>query len=433
MQTEMNYQIGLALNNDLVCRQISFLADCLACGTLVLFSRYIQLGRKASVVAVSILLSMPVMIASVSSCDVDLPLAAWLALSVYTLLHIESTSSAKIYLVPAFFAGMAVSTKIFGVFVFPLLFMVVFCKKNFFIKNLLTLLLVPCSMGIPWFLKSFLHKGTILSINHTLISSQGLGLPMGIDTQNPVINFLVNVFLRIAISPWTFSLVPSQHQQEMMGPLFITLLPFACLIKLPPKPKILLQCSCVYLFCILLMEMLFIPAGASIRYVLVIALFCIPVCLLIVKELKKHSVIFYNLLLLLIAAQVSLGSILLVKKYHKDWIALLTLKNKNLYYESILPEYPAINYINDLQSSSKVMTIFNFDNYLIKKPYISAYRHYTCRNELIEDLKKHSITHIFANNVLDTTTNATIFPELVDKKIVFSKNGFYVFEIGNEF
>jgi hypothetical protein len=429
MMTEMNYQIGLAFNNDLICRQISLLADCLACGSLLLFCSYLQLGSKASVVAISVLLSMPVMIASVSTCDVDLPLAAWISLSVYTLLHMDCTSSSKKILVPAFFAGMAVGTKIFGIFVFPLLLLIVINKKDISIKNLLTLLLIPSGMGLPWFLKSFLHKGTILSINHSLINSQGLGLPMGIDTQNPVISFLVNVFLRIAASPWTFSLIPSQHQQEMLGPLFISLLPFAILIKLPSQPKMLLQCCIVYFACILLMEILFIPAGASIRYVLVIALLCLPVCIFIIKELKRHNRFFYKVILLLIAAQISLGSILLVKRYHKDWIALITFKDRDNYYECILPEYPAIKFINQLQSSSKIMTMLNFDNYLIKKPFISVYRYYTNANDLTEDLNKHSITHIFANNVLDTSTNAKIFPELTKKKIVFSENGFYVFEI----
>jgi ABC-type multidrug transport system fused ATPase/permease subunit len=429
MLAEMNYQIGLAFNNDLICRQISFLADCLACGSMLLFCKYLNLGSKASVVAISVLLSMPVMIASISTCDVDLPLAAWIVLSVYTLLHIDTISPAKKFLLPAFFAGMAVSTKIFGVFVFPLLLMIIIYKKYFVIKNLLTLLVVPSSMGLPWFLKSFIHKGTILSIKHSHINSQGLGLPMGIYVENPVIDFLVNVFLRITAAPWTFSLIPSQHQQEMLGPLFIALLPFAFLIKLPPQPKILLQCSGIYLACILLMEMFFIPAGASIRYVLVIILFCIPVCILIIKEFRRYNQFIYKLILLMIAVQISLGSILFVKRYHKDWIALLTLKSRDSYYESILPEYPAIEFMNNLQSSSKIMTTLNFDNYLIKRPYISVYKHYSTTNELSEDLKKHAITHIFANNVLDTTANAKIFPYFTNKKMVFSENGFCVFEI----
>jgi hypothetical protein len=139
--------------------------------------------------------------------------------------------------------------------------------------------------------------------------------------------------------------------------------------------------------------------------------------------------IFYKIVILIIALQISFGSLLLVKRYHKDWIALLTSKSSTDYYESILPEYPAINYINNLQTGPKIMTLYNFDNYLVKKPYITAFRHYTNRGDLIEDIRKYGITHIFANNVLDTTGNATVYPELDTKNTVFSKNGFYVFEI----
>jgi hypothetical protein len=428
MMTEMNFMVGLALKNDLVCRQMSFLTECMAVGALTLFCRTLSLNWKAVSLAVSSLLTLTVTIASVSSCDVDFAMASWIALSVFTLIKIIDQHQSKQILIPAFFAGMAMSTKIFGVFVIPVLLTVLIYKKRLSWHHLLPLVIIPFIMGSPWYLKSFIHRGTFLSINKSLIESQGLGLPMGFDIPDRLLHFMTNVVLRTIAAPWSFTLMPSQHQQDSLGPLIIALLPFALLIKLSSKPKLMLTLSGVYIGCILLMEMFFIPGGSSIRYSIVISLFCIPVCMVLLRELKISHHLISRLLMLFLTIQISLGLILLIKRYHYDWIALLTLKDSDSYYSYILPEYPAIRFINNLPESSTVMTLYNYDNYLIKKKYISAYRHYTDKNDLLMDLQKHSVSYIFANDVLDRSSNEKTFPEL-DKTTVFAENGFYVYKV----
>jgi hypothetical protein len=424
--------IGLAFNNDLICRQISFFTEVMACGALLLFCRKFRLSRKESSISISIFLTLTVSNASLSSCDVDFALASWIALSVYSLLKNLNNPSIKQLLVPAFFAGMAMSTKIFGIFVLTVLLMTLIYKKKLYFQKLFFLFFIPFIMVLPWYLKSIFHKGTFLSINPSLIHSQGLGLPMGFDVQNSIAHFSINVILRTISAPWTFSLMPSQHQQDSLGPFFLALLPFVLLIKLPSLPKLFLFLSGVYLGCILILEMLFIPGGASIRYLIVLPVFCIPVCMIILKEIKSSHQFIYRFLTVLVSIQICLGSILLVKRYHKDWIALLTLKSRDDYYSSILPEYSAIKYINSLPDTATVMTLFNYDNYLIRKPFISAYRRYTSKNDLRQDLNKYSISYIFANNVLDTATNSTFFSNFDISTNVFSANGFYVYKILSE-
>jgi hypothetical protein len=252
---------------------------------------------------------------------------------------------------------------------------------------------------------------------------------MGVSVDSPPAQFLINVVVRILAAPWTFSLVPSQHQQDCLGPLFIALLPFALIVKTSGGPLMLLKLAGVYLAGILFMEMLFIPAGASIRYLLVVPLFLIPVCLYLLKNIHLRYPGTGRVITFLMMVQIALGTVLLIKRFHKDWLAILMLKDRNAYYESVLPQYPAIKYVNDIRGDVKVMTIYNYDNYLIQKPYISAYRNYAGGDALREDIRRHSITHIFANDVFDTASNSAAFPQLAGKHIVFARNGFYVYKI----
>lgn len=430
MLTEMNFMIGLAFNNDLICRQISFLTECMGVGALVLFCRTLLLNWNEVCIAVATLLTLTVTIASVSTCDVDFAMAAWIALSVYTLVKIVDQQRSKQIIIPAFFAGMAMSTKIFGVFVLPTLLFLLLYKKKVSTGKLIPVIAIPLMMGSLWYIKSYIHKGTLLSINRSLIESQGLGLPMGFDIHNQFLHFVTNVVLRTVIAPWTFTLFPSQHQQDSFGPFFVALLPFVVLTKLSSESKLMITLAGIYLSCILLMEMVFIPGGSSIRYSLVLPIFLIPVCLTTLKDMKFIHNSIVTILRFFLLIQIALGSIHLIKRYHQDWIALLTLQDRDRYYSHLLPQYPSIRYINTIPEECTILTLYNYDNYLIKKQYISAYRHYTNKDDLFMDLKKHSVSYIFANNVFDTSSNASAFADL-DKTTVFSQNGFYVYKVNN--
>lgn len=429
MLTEMNYMIGLAMGNDIICRQIDLMMGIVCCGTLFLNCRICSLSNRQILTACIIFLTMPPVISSMCSCDVDLSMAAWICLSVSAARKAIMNNSLGAIIVSAIFAGMAMETKIFGVFILPVLFGTFLLLKNYQWKRFSVLMIVPLLMALPWYIKSLLNRGTFLSISKSLLWDQGLGKPMGLSIENPVLYSLINGVVRFAVAPWTFSIMPSQHQQDMLGPLFISILPLAFLVRLNWEEKYLSFAAIVYLFMTLLMEMLFIPGGASVRYLLMVPLFLIPVCLHIHSKLRTHYPKVHTLLSILITVQILCGAVLLVKRYHKDWIAILMNKSRDEYYQSILPQYPAIRFINESKDHNPVMTIYNYDNYLLKKPYISAPGKYHSREQLLDDLRRYSIGYIYANDVFDTLSNRNAFPELENKQVVFCKNGFYVFKI----
>lgn len=432
MLTEMNYTIGLVLGNDLICRQIDVMLGIITLGAIVLHCRLCNLSIKETITGCTIFLSMTVVIASLSSCDVDLALSAWISLSLYFFRKSVLEKSAGLLFIAAMFGGMAMETKIFGCFVLPLLIASALLLKEYSCKKLILVCMIASLLAAPWYIKSYLYQGTILSIGKELISEQGLGNPLGFQIHNPIVSFLVNTFLRVLLAPWSFSIMPSQHQQEMLGPLFLIVIPFTFIVKLNSETKYLLRMAGIYLALVLIMEMVFIPGGSSIRYLLTVPVFLIPVSLHIIQKLKNDNRLgIYSFLMILVIVQISLGTILLIKRYHKDWIALLTNKDRHCYYESILPQYPAIKFINDLKESGTIMTIYNYDNYLIKVPYISAPRYYANQQELVEDIQKYSISYIFANDIFDTVSNRNAFPQLPNKNVVFSKNGFYVYKVSD--
>jgi hypothetical protein len=432
MLTEMNFMIGMAAGNDSVCRQIDFVTGLLACGALALFSGKCGLNRTMTMLGCILFLTMTVVIAAYTGCDVDLSMAAWIALAIYCAMEERDHKTPGALILAALFTGMALQTKIFGVFAVPVVLLAAGMPKRETWKKHAILMVTPLLMALPWYAKSYLFTGSILAIPGTMIKDQGLGLPMGIAAASPLINILINVPLRIVSAPWTFSLMPSLHQQEMLGPLFIMLLPFAFVVALSGMSKRLIWLSAVYLAEVLFMEMVFIPGGASIRYTLVIPLLLIPVVVRIVSDLRRAWPVAGRIVTALLLLQIAFGTLLLVKRYHRDWIALVQLKSRTGYYESILPQYPAINYVNNLPQGAKVLTIFNYDNYLVTIPYIAAYRSWNNRDTLLADLARYRITHILANNVFDTASNRTAFGVFDEQQLVFSRNGFRVFAVEPE-
>jgi hypothetical protein len=132
---------------------------------------------------------------------------------------------------------------------------------------------------------------------------------------------------------------------------------------------------------------------------------------------------------IMVLCMVVLGAILFFKRYHKEWRALALNQSRAAYYGSVLPEYPALAAINAIHDGKGVMPVYNYDDYLITIPFVTAYRAYPTVDSMRADLRTKNIGYVFANNKLDTTENSRAFPELQPKKIIAAANGFYVYKL----
>ncbi len=432
MLTEIHFMLGLALGNDIICKSLSFMLGVFSLGAIAHLYNQLSTGKGTLLCCLIFCTTTPI-IANMSNCDVDIPQALWTILSLCVLDCYFNNKRTSLLVVSGFFAGMALQTKIFGVFVIPLLIIRVVLEDNKSInllaktKVLLFLMPVPLLMGLPWYIKSYIYNGTVLSITK-YSSNPGMPTPMGIECINQFSYWIYNSLVRMISAPWTFSLFPSQHRGNTLGPLLLAVLPFLFFLKKPPKIIIFLVLMSVYLLQVLVMEMLFIQVGSSIRYSLVLLFWGIPLVVWTIEHLNQHKKT-QRMLYVFVFISVFLGTILFIKRYHKEWIAHITFQSRDSYYHAILPEYPVIAKINQLDDDKVVIPIYNYSDYLLSKPYITAHRRYASRKDILEDFKSKNIRYIFANNKLDIKDNRGVFPEIPEKQCLFTKNEYYLYLI----
>ncbi len=434
MLTEMNFMIGLVFNNDIICKTLSFLLALMTLATIAYLCTLYFNTNKIIIPSMLVFCTFTCVIANMSNCDVDIPQALWTVLALISLeLYIKERE--KWYIViAAILAGMAVQTKIFGIFAISVLIIRLLIHKKHLIfspdgiKGVLTLTIIPFLMGLPWYIKSYIYNDTILSISHSSIVGQGLAHPMGIQCTSHFCYWFVNVFLRIFAAPWTFSIFPGQHQSGTFGPLFLAILPFLLFINIPKKIKTLLFMIGIFLAQILFMEIWFIQGGTSIRYSIFILITGAPLIVWTVNQLGNYPKT-QKILHIMIICLVCLGSLIFIKRYNKEWVAFLTFQSRDQYYNKILPEYAVISTINKLPKDKVVMPIYNYCDYLINVPYLTACRKYSSPEDMKSDFREKNIGYIFANDKLDTSKNRNTFSELTNKFCIDSTNGFYLFRL----
>ena len=183
---------------------------------------------------------------------------------------------------------------------------------------------------------------------------------------------------------------------------------------------------------ILFVEMWFIQGGSSIRYSMFIVICGAPLIVWTVRSMKEYPAA-QKILWCMITCMICMGSAIFIKRYHKDWIALLTMQTRHEYLAAALPEYPVIQRINALPGDKAVMPIYNYSDYLLNVPYITAYRHYISLDDMKTDFRQKNIGYIFANDKLDPSKNRNTFPEFTEKEIVDSTNGFYLFKLAETY
>jgi hypothetical protein len=186
MLTEMNFMIGLALKNDIICKTMSFLLGLMTMGLIAYLCVYFLNDKLLIIPSLLIFCTFTVIIANMSNCDVDIPQALWTVLAVAILERYLKERKIWYLLISTVVAGMAVQTKIFGIFVIPLLVVRLMIERKRLLvsfpvmRELLMVVVIPLVMGLPWYIKSYIYNQTILSIGHESITGQGLTDPMGV-------------------------------------------------------------------------------------------------------------------------------------------------------------------------------------------------------------------------------------------------------------
>jgi hypothetical protein len=433
MLTEMHYLIGLACGTDLIARLLSLqLALALALATGYVSWRYGG-GRRSASAAMAIVLTFSVTIANVPECDVDVAMALWTLLAVLCARRAVQSGRRSWLIAGGVFAGMVAASKIFGVFA---LLPLVWAGKDRarasgreLARDAVATLAPWALFALPWYIKSAMYTGSILSIGRSTIQGQGLGNPLGMSIESPIAAFVINTVVRVAAAPWTFTLMPGQHQGDTFGPLPLIAASMLLLIRPPRRLRFLLIAAFVFWCEILVMEMWFIPGGSSIRYSLFVLAALAPLIAWVPAGLRENDGRLSAAVHVMIVTVVCMQMMVFVKRYHRDWRAFLTNSDRASYYRAVMPGYEVVEKINRLDTGAVVMPVYNFGNYLLDAPYVTAYRRYASSEALRADLRRLNVSYIFANNVLDTAENAQAFPALVRTEEVAADDGLRLFRI----
>jgi hypothetical protein len=223
--------------------------------------------------------------------------------------------------------------------------------------------------------------------------------------------------------------MPGQHQGDTFGPLPLIAASMLLLVRPPRRLRFLLIAALVFWCEILVMEMLFIPGGSSIRYSFFVLAALAPLIAWIPAGLREHFARLSAAVRIMIVIVVCMQIMVFVKRYHRDWLAFLTNSDRTSYYRAVMPGYEVVEEINRLDTGIVVMPVYNFGNYLLDAPYVTAYRRYTSPDDLRTDLRRLGVRYIFANNVLDTAENAHAFAALAQTELVAADDGLRLYRI----
>ncbi len=430
MLTEMHFMIGLALKNDIVAKGIAFIQLVAATILVLKLTSEIIENKKALILSILIFMTLSVIIANGSNCDVDIGQALWTVLAARLLYDYLRDSNLKKLLVLSVIAGLAVGSKIFGVFVVPLLsiLFIVYRKRDVFssrtMAELSILIIIPCLIGAPWYLKSLAYNGTLF------LGKTGEVHSAYISFWPAFFSGLTDMAKRVISAPWMYTLFPSEHEGDAFGPIFIIVLPWLLFIKgKPERVKFYLLASVLYLLQKIAMDSFVLERGSSIRYTISTLVFLVPPTVWTLFRLKKLMPAQFRIIYTLVLIIITTNGLVFFKRYNREWIAHALQRNRSEYLHSVLPEYAVIEKINSLPDDSVVMPVYNFSEYLIDIPYINSYRSYDSTKDMLRDLKEKNIGYIFGNNTLDTAENKNPFPQISNKELIFEANGFTLFRL----
>jgi predicted membrane-bound mannosyltransferase len=113
MLTEMNFMLGLAWGNDIICKTMSFGLGAMALAAIAALCKRHCSDSGITLSACLVFMTFTNTIANMSNCYVDIPQAVWTLAAVLFMERCHDTGRRRYALIAGVFCGMAMQTKIF--------------------------------------------------------------------------------------------------------------------------------------------------------------------------------------------------------------------------------------------------------------------------------------------------------------------------------
>lgn len=447
---QMIYLFAMLIQSELLTTLLTFLMGILLLLSLLSFGKKFLFSHLSFLPSI-ILLSLPLTTFLITTPLQDLPLALFFMLTFYSFVLFRKTQKFGWLILTGIFAGFSVGIKYQGLFLLFLLPIFISLtgknlKEN--IKLIIITSLVALVISSPWFLKNTLYTGNpIYPVSFKLFGGKKW------NEENSS-RFLQD--LHIKKPRQMFSLLYQVNVSAkifgaggIIGPIFIIFIPFYLLGK---RNKI-----ADALFIVSLLNLCPFLATGNIRYsYFSIAIFSLVIAYGIKKmedfKLLNIAVISVLLIIVILNSFLSFSHLNLVNPALK---LILGEERKENYLRNFLPHYRGVEFINNnLPSDSVILFLYEARTAYIKRNFISAtpydtnilkemLSNYSNSEEIIKELKKKGITHVFLNEMemkriegkfdylgIRNPEIRNRFYILISKlKIVYTYSGIYIYSL----
>ncbi len=446
----MLYLFGILVKNEILASLINYLMGLILTLSLITFSRRFLFSVYSFIPSLS-LLSLPLTSFLMSTPIMELPLSAFLMLSFYSLLLFIRTRKNGWLLITGIFAGFSAGLKYQGLFVFLLVPIVLLIferriKEN--IRAIIIIFSISIIVSLPWFLKNFIYTGNpFYPMFFKIFGGKGWSAEnnwrffqdLHIKSPSQMLSLLYEVNFNSKIF----------GAGGIIGPIFLIFLPLYFLGKMNRIVNTMFLISFLYLFS-------FLKTGI-IRYSyfsIVLLSLSISYGILKVVDFRPLKFIVYSTFFAIVFLNsfLSFSHLSLVNPGHN---LFLGKENKESYLKNYLPHYRGIEFINkNLPPDSLILFLYEARTAYIKRNFISAtpydtnilkhiLREYDNPEDMIEEIKKRKITHLFLNEaekeriegkfdylgIRNPEIRERFYSLLSRLKIIYSSAGIYIYSL----
>ena len=345
-QTEMLYALGLLIQGTPLAQLFHWAFYLLtSCGVFCLARR---LGGVAVASAAAIIFLMtPAAFAQSGQAYIDLALAFFTLLAVYPLLMSGDGKSARLAALSGFFAGAACGTKYLGLGCALVLFVLWVLRSKFERKVILSFVVAVLAIGGIWYFRSWRTLGNpFYPFFSKWFGGNGFDFPVAenVGLGHGPLHFIF--FL------WNMTLHPVPFGGQLLGPLYLMLLPFLLLLLPKINPRGLFLGAFIFFYLLFL----FVQSQQTRFFLSAAPLLAVTVALGLSEALQKNGFLKKTAWFCLVMIGTAHFGIYFMR-VHKVWPVVIQKELAEVYLEREDRSFRIYRYLNEHQKPGE--TFFN--------------------------------------------------------------------------
>ena len=422
--------IGLLLQNGILSNLFAYALSVTLVLAIYSFCKKF-FNTRIAILASLIFYSFPVVIEFVSTAYIDIQVALFIFLSIYSLFMYFTLKKNQLLILSSIFIGLGIASKIFAVIAFIgiliLLIYTLFLRlaknklnfQNIFFKVLVFSLIVFIIL-MPWLIKSYFFTGNPVwpffndffdgkywdKEHQEYYSIRQLGRELSI------INY-IRLPWDINVQTQTDQLRRNVAEGELIGPFFMAFLPLYFFLR---KNKIVN----ILFFLLFVYVTMWFFLSSIVRQIL----FAVPLIAIIssyvIIELFKNNYLSKILKILLIFT-FGFSLLVWVGGNTKDLVVAIGLETEESFYSRYVSMYEPSKFINsNLPEDSRILLFTEWKGFFLERDYVWAdpltqvyinYSKFKNEEDYYEELKKLKITHILVNEGFKIEIEGSIYSE----------------------